>query len=79
MAETKRYRSHGDDAIHFAADENWYVGAISLGFDATRRRLVDHRQGADQARRPDGPDGPAGRDGPHGPPLPTRPLASPFP
>lgn len=40
MAQTPvKRRSHGDDAIYFAADKNRYVGAISLGHGPDGRRL----------------------------------------
>jgi hypothetical protein len=34
-----RCRGHGEDAIYFAADENRYIGAVSLDFGPDGRRL----------------------------------------
>jgi len=38
QAKAKR-RGHGEHAIDFAADKNRYVGAISLGHDASGQRI----------------------------------------
>jgi hypothetical protein len=37
-----RRRGHGEDAIYFAADKNWYIGAVSVGYGPDGKQL--HRK-----------------------------------
>jgi hypothetical protein len=31
-------RGHGEDSIYFDAEQNWYIGAVSLGYGGDGKR-----------------------------------------